>query len=231
MRYATGRKAGNCHRTIKPPFNHSAASLAQLCAPVMAHPDMTDLGKLVAQQHGWPAAKAFKAYHLSDEDRGKLTDCALDILRALPSGAGTSALMSAAFAVRIEQMLGAPVHVIAGTLSVENTPVLRPSSAITPGQFMQDTAGWDGHIWVMIGPYIADIAIFRLAYASDGPAALSRHIDLVFGPDKGLYVDTWRHTRQLGLGYDPLYVLSADEVTQLMGQAFHRIQEHRAAGA
>jgi hypothetical protein len=45
----------------------------------------------------------------------------------------------------------------------------------------------------------------------------------VFGQDKGLYVDLWRRTRQSGLGYEPQYVLSREEVTRLMGGAYRLI--------
>ena len=84
---------------------------------------------------------------------------------------------------------------------------------------------WAGHVWVMIGPYVVDISIFRTAYSRQGPARLARHIDLTFGPDKGLYVDLWKRTQQRGLSYEPQYVLSAEEVTRLMGGAFHAIKQ------
>lgn len=50
-------------------------------------------------------------------------------------------------------------------------------------------------------------------------ASLSVSIDLAFGPKKGLYVDRWKRTRQLALSYEPHYVLSAAEVTRLLGGA------------
>ena len=190
--------------------------------------DIAALGKLIARHHGWQAAKAFKAYEMADADRAKVTDCALEVLRAFPPIPGACALMSAAFAVRLEQMLTAPVHVVAGTLAVENEPVFGRRAGIPPDLFTHGDLDWDGHVWVMVGPYIADISIFRTAYSRAGPARLSRHVDLTFGPNKGLYVDRWRHTRQLGLRYDPQYVLSEREMTGLMRGAFQKVQEHQA---
>jgi len=81
----------------------------------------------------------------------------------------------------------------------------------------------------MVGPYVVDISIFRTAYSKQGPAKLSKHIDLAFGPNKGLYVDRWKRTSQLGLSYEPLYVLSADEVTRLMGGAYQVIKQGLSA--
>jgi hypothetical protein len=190
--------------------------------------DLADLGKLVARQRGWPAAKAFKAYEMTEDDRTTITASALEVLRVFPSIPGACALMSAAFAVRLEQMLEVPIVVVAGVLSVENDPVFGRRGEVPSEAFATSNLDWDGHIWVMVGPYVADVSIFRTAYSIGGPPRLSRHIDLMFGPNKGLYVDRWRHTRQLGLGYEPQYILSEDEVTGLMQGAFQKIQEHQA---
>ncbi len=126
----------------------------------------------------------------------------------------------------------APIHVVAGTLAVEGEPVLgdrRPFDG--PAIFAASKPDWHGHVWVMIGPYIADISIFRSAYSRSGPAKLVRHIDLAFGPNKGLYVDHWQRTRQHGLSYEPHYVLSEDEVTRLMGGAYELIGRGRVERA
>jgi hypothetical protein len=191
--------------------------------------DIAQLGKLIAAKHGWPAAKAFKAYEMSDSDRAAITGTAIDLLKVFPKIPGACALMSAAYAVQLERVVDAPVQVVLGTLTVESTPVFGDGAAIDAAALLATgDLDWDGHAWVMIGPYIADISIFRTAYSRFGPALLSRHVDLIFGPNKGLYVDHWKRTRQIGLGYEPQYVLSADEVTALMGGAFKTIQDHNA---
>lgn len=188
--------------------------------------DLAALGKLIAVHHGWAAAREFKAYQMDDAARAKVSAAALDILRVFPPIPGACALMSAAFAVRLEEALGGPIQVVAGTLRVNGEPVFGDRSPCRPGVFSEGEPDWDGHVWVMVGPYVADISIFRSAYSRAGPATLSRHIDLTFGPNKGLYVDHWGRTRQQGLGYEPSYVLSRDEVTSLMAGAFHKIRDH-----
>lgn len=190
----------------------------------MASLDLAALGKLIAHHHGWQAAKAFKSYQMDDGSRAKLSTAALEVLKAFPKISGACALMSAALAVRLEQDLSAPIYVVAGALSVENEPIFGGAGEIPEDIFANSDLNWDGHVWVMIGPYIADLSIFRSAYSNYGPPRLSKHVELVFGPNKGLYVDHWKRTRQMGLGYDPRYVLSDAEVTALMGGAFHAIQ-------
>jgi len=134
--------------------------------------------------------------------------------------------MSAALAVGLERRLDAPIHVVAGTLAVENMPVFGDRQPFDGSLvFSTSNPDWDGHVWVMIGAYVVDISIFRTAYSPQGAARLARHIDLTFGPKKELYVDHWKRTPHLGLNYEPHYVLSADEVTRLMGGAFHIIKQ------
>lgn len=132
--------------------------------------------------------------------------------------------MSAAFAVRLERDLSAPIAVVAGTLSVENVPVFGGIAAIPAGTFSRTDLDWDGHVWVMVGAYIVDVSIFRTAYSQHAPARLAKHVDLFFGPNKGLYVDQWKRTRQMGFRYELRYVLSEAEVTGLMRGAFHLIE-------
>ena len=183
--------------------------------------NLAELGKLVSIDHGWPAAKAFKAYRMLDSDRAALSARAVDLLKVFPPIPGACALMSAALAVSLERRLSAPVYLVAGTLTVEGVPAFGKREPIDGAQvFAASNPDWDGHVWAMIGPYIVDISIFRTAYSSTGPARLARHILSTFGPNKGLYVDLWRHTGRVGLGYEPHHVLSNDEVTALMQGAY-----------
>ena len=192
--------------------------------------DIAQLGKLVAAQHGWPAAKAFKAYEMTDADRDALSRCAIDLLKVFPPIPGACALMSAALAVSLERQMAAPIYVVAGMLAVDGEPVFGNRQPFDGAQvFSASNPDWDGHVWIMVGPYVVDISIFRTAYSRQGPAKLAKHIDLAFGPNKGLYVDRWKRTSQLGLSYEPQYVLSADEVTRLMGGAYQVIKQGLSA--
>jgi hypothetical protein len=177
--------------------------------------DLAQLGRLVAQAQGWPAAKAFKSAALGDAALAAVSQSALGLLQVLP--AATSAQMSAALAVQLERVIDAPVQVVAGTLAVERAVVLGTDGAFDAADVCDPAFG--GHAWLMVGETIIDIALFRLAYSAQGPARLARHVDLVFGPGKALFVDGWKHAARLGLSYRPQIALTADAVTLLMGQA------------
>ncbi len=189
----------------------------------VAH-DLVVLGKLVADTHGWPAAKAFKSYKPTDDDKAMIANKGADLLRIFPKLPGACALMSAAFAAHLERDLCAPIHVVAGTLLVEGRPVfgmgqLRDGTT----RFSSGSLDWDGHVWVMIGPWVADISIFRTAFSAYSPQALARHVAHHFAPTTGMMFDRWRHTRQIGFEYVPLYVLSTDQVTGLVRGAHQAI--------
>lgn len=177
--------------------------------------DLARLRSLVAASQGWPAAKALKAFTASDDDKAVIASKALDLLRIFPGAPAAAGMMSAAFAVHLERSLTAPILVVAGTLAINGEPAF----------------GAAEHVWVMIGADVADISLFRAAYAPTAPALLARHVAEVFGPGKGLYYDAWRRTRRLGLDYRPQRVLTEAEVTALMAQAHTAIQnaaEHPA---
>ncbi|MET0366191.1 MAG: hypothetical protein ABW169_16225 [Sphingobium sp.] len=183
--------------------------------------DLAKIGRRVAASHGWAAAKAFKAYVWSEDDRADIATSASEILKMFPKAAGNEDLLNATLAFQLQRRLDAPVHLVAGTLNVDGLPVRSdqlPHDGTSP--FAAGAPIWRGHLWVMVGPHIIDAAIFRLANTPDCPPALARHIHLVFGPDKGLYADHWLRSRRVGLEYDPQYVLNEEDETQLLAAAF-----------
>ncbi|RKF22040.1 hypothetical protein D6851_07575 [Altericroceibacterium spongiae] len=189
--------------------------------------NLTRLGQLIAARHGWPAAKTFKSYRMEDRDGAILAHHAVELLKIFPETPDTAALISAALAVRLESKLDAPVHVVAGTLRLNGEPVFEQDDTFDgPAIFSKDQPEWNGHIWVMTGPYIVDAALFRIAGSDTAPARLTQHVLATFGPDKALYVDRWPRTGKTGFDYEPQYVLSSEEINRLMGTAFHHIRQN-----
>lgn len=191
--------------------------------------DLAQLGQRVAATHGWAAARTFKAYTWSEQDRTGIAACAGDILKLFPASAGQEALLSATLAFQLQRRLKAPVYLVAGTLRVEGVAVYGdrlPPDGTSP--FAVDPPAWRGHMWIMIGPHVVDAAIFRLANLPDCPPVLARHVHSTFGSDKGLYADQWRHARRVGLDYDPLYVLGEEDMNHLLNAAYRLIKDGAA---
>jgi hypothetical protein len=179
--------------------------------------NLVQLGKLIADTHDWAAAKAFKSFQPSDRDKAMIANKGAELLRIFPKSPGTAALMSAAFAAHLERDLNAPIHVVAGSLHADGQSVFESGRAARYADiFSADSPQWNGHVWVMIGPWVADISIFRIAFSPDSPQALARHVAHHFAPTTGMIFERWRHTRQVGFDYVPQYVLSTDQVTHLL---------------
>lgn len=187
---------------------------------------LVQLGQLVAATHGWAQARAFKTYRWSDQDRADIASCASKIIPLFAPHAGRETSLSATLAFQLQRHLQAPVHLVAGTLRVDGHAVLADRMAtdgVSP--FAADGPNWRGHLWIMVGAYVVDVSIFRLATSPDCPPALARHIHLAFGPDKGLYADHWRHARRVGLEYEPQYVLSGKDMDHLLADAYRLIDD------
>jgi hypothetical protein len=159
------------------------------------------LGRLVAATHSWDAARAVKTWTPSEDDKALMATRAQDVLKVMAGKAVTAPMLNAAYAVHLARGLDAPIHVVEGTLSVAGEVVA------------------EDHGWVMVGPWLADMALFSRAYAPDAPPRLAAHVLRAFGPNKGLYCEAWRRTARMGLGYEPRRVLGEDEVTALVGEA------------
>jgi hypothetical protein len=181
------------------------------------------LEKLIAASYSAEAAKAWKAYLPSDADKRKLEAIGLDLLKNLPPIPGTCALMSAVYAARMQSVATAPVYVVAGTLSVRGVAVFgdgRPFDG--KSVFSESTSSWDGHAWVMLGYYVADVSIFRTAYSAGSPPLLATHVRQEFGQGRGLLIIKWHDAPLSGLNYAPQYVVTDDQITGLCRGAMAR---------
>jgi hypothetical protein len=162
---------------------------------------LTRLSRRIAAAHSWDLARAFKAWSPSEDDKALIATRAQDVLRVMAGKAVTAPMLNAAYAVHLGRALDAPIVVVEGALSVAGETVA------------------DDHGWVMIGPWVADMALFSRAYAPDAPPRLAAHVLRAFGPNQGLLCEEWRRTPRMGLGYEPRRVLGDAEVTALVGEA------------
>jgi hypothetical protein len=186
--------------------------------------DLTELGQWVGAQHGWPAAKAFKAWQADDAARAVLTRKALELLAAMPASVDRAAL-TCAYAVHLLTDWDAPVQVIAGRLRIEGRQAFAdrlPGVDLLQGPKVR--AAEPDHLWIMIGSLVVDVALFREAYAAGGAAGLAQFVHLQFGPGKALYAEDWRQARRRGLSYEPAHVLGAQQVTAMMAGAYRALE-------
>jgi hypothetical protein len=176
--------------------------------------------KLLAGWRTKAEAKAYKAFEPTQEEKQTLAHTGGDVLRHLSPTAGACALMSAAFAERLQQSGLRHVYVVAGSLSVRGQLVFGDRLPFD-GQkvFSESNSSWNGHAWIMFGPYVADISIFRTAYSQRSPTLLTTHVRQEFGERRGLLMVRWTDAPKSGLRYSPQYILSDNQVAALTSGA------------
>jgi len=174
------------------------------------------LDRLIAASHSPEAAKVFKAFAPNDADMTTLQHVGEEVLKNYWPETGACALMSAIYAARLHSVSMAPTYVVAGSLSVCGVRVFGDGRPFNGRKlFSESKTSWDGHAWVMFGPYVADVSIFRTAYSTQSPALLARHVRQEFGEGRGLLIVKWSDAPSLGLYYAPEYVLTEEQITGL----------------
>jgi hypothetical protein len=175
-----------------------------------------DMRALIAASFGAQAAYAWAKFEPSQDQLQTLASVGREVLTMFPTMPGACAMMSAVYSLRLEK-LGAPAaYVFAGSLFVGDTRVFGDDGSIDwKTRFSASNPSWDGHAWIVHGNLLADISVFRTAYSKFSPPLLTAHVQQEFGKGKGLMICKMEDAVKSGLRYEPLHVLTQDEVDAL----------------
>jgi hypothetical protein len=182
---------------------------------------MEKLLELIAKSYSVETATAYKACQPTEAQLDELAEIGRDVLAHFPSVAGACAPMTAVYAVRWEMEPRPPIYVVAGELYANRVRVFGSDSLSKTinADINQSNPAWDGHYWLVFGPYVADISIFRTAYSNYSPPALAKHVKERCGTGRGLLIANELALDELGFKYIPHAVLTADQVTAHFGSA------------
>lgn len=173
------------------------------------------IDKLIAATHGQAAARAHRSYILSLADRDHAVEIGQGVLRYFEQIPGACTGLSAVHAAALKGMAGLPAYVVAGSLTADGVRIFGDGKPFDGRVvFSQTNLSWDGHVWVMIGDYIADISIGWTARFGSLPR-LASVIQREMGPNAGQLVVKWRDAPLSGLSYSPEYVLTDEQVATL----------------
>src|ERR1035441_3938195 len=123
------------------------------------------LSDLITTSHTAAAAETHRTFIPTAEQLAVLKNTGEEVLRNFPLMAGACAMMSACYAACLQKKIEAPVHVVAGVLSIGTTCVFGENADTRDWRlaFSKSNPSWDGHCWVVFGDRLADISIFRTA--------------------------------------------------------------------
>jgi len=171
---------------------------------------------LIAASCGQPAADAYAAFQMTDEARSAMIEVGTALLRQHPPFPGACALMSALYVQGLRARLSCPVHLVAGELDVDGVRVFGRTGLLSePMPFLRSDLDWDGHMWVMVGDYVADISLLCTGRSPEGHPSLKCMMAREFAAQDGLVIVKMADARRLGLDYLPDYVLTQEEIEGL----------------
>jgi hypothetical protein len=157
----------------------------------------------------------FERFSPSDADMTQVAETGREVLRHIRPVPGACVLMSAVLATLLEDKLSGPVFAVAGSLAVGNALVF--GSAAPLGELKsilsQNNLSWDGHCWLVVGDWIADVSVFRTAYSEQSPPVLREYVTSEFGPGRGMMIAKPTGTGKLV--YTPQYVLTREQTDAL----------------
>ncbi|MBN8995420.1 MAG: hypothetical protein J0H94_09345 [Rhizobiales bacterium] len=170
---------------------------------------------LIAASRTAEELERFNRFCPSDADMKYVAETGREVLRHVRPTPGACVLMSAVLATMLEDKLSGPALVVAGSLAVGSTLVF--GNAEPPGDiknaFNQTNLSWDGHCWVSVGEWIADVSVFRTAYSAKSPPFLRDYVVSEFGPGRGMMIAKSAATGRLI--YTPQCILTRDQTDAL----------------
>ena len=81
-----------------------------------------------------------------------------------------------------------------------------------PERAFSQSGVWDGHSWLSIGRYVADIAIFRTAYGAVPESNLRQAVQQEFGEGRGILIMPGDDLAARGFEYRPRYALTDEQI-------------------
>jgi len=192
----------------------------------------SDFSAVLATCRSEDEAARHLAYVASDTDLDALKEIGRRVLDIFPSVPGACALMTAMYAVGLDTTGCGPFYFVAGDLSVPEARVFGDGGIGDLSEaFGASDLSWDGHCWIVLGKWIADVSICRTAKSGQAPGALTRHMRQVFEAKTGLLIQSAEAAAETGLFYRPRYVLTRDQIDGLARGAQAVLESHRSPGS
>lgn len=145
-----------------------------------------------------------------DPELAALADVGRDVLMAFPVVPGACMMMSALYARGLRDRGHEDAQLVAGSLTIEGISVFGARGL--KGTPLRTNLDWDGHAWVTLGGFIADVSILRTGRSPKAPPRLRRFVEAQFSPTQGLYIASPEAAREDRLGYQMEWICEADEI-------------------
>jgi hypothetical protein len=170
--------------------------------------------QLISRSRGIKESERFEEFILETPEI--LGETAQRLMSDIPPSFGACAMVSAAWAKYLNEDYGVPAIVVAGDLKISGRTVFKCKKNLPDptksGDIISDS--WDGHCWIEIGGWIADLSIFRTAYQIQGASHLKEFIISNFGIGKGALI-CGKTDLPPSMKYIPKFVLKDNQIDSL----------------
>jgi len=172
--------------------------------------------KLISRSRSIPEAQRYMDFAL--DDRQALVESAKTILSEVPPTFGACAMLSAMWAVYLNDNYNIPAQAVAGDLKIGRATIFKCKKNLPEPTMNEHFISniWDGHCWIEVDGFIGDLSIFRTAYSIQEPSVLKNFILNHFGSGRGFFLAN-RDQLPIGMKYIPKYVLNDRQITGLLG--------------
>jgi hypothetical protein len=180
------------------------------------------LGKVLKESLNAEGIKRFIRYKLTNDDKRFIVETALEVLKNCPPLAFNCAAMSSIWSAIIKDNSSIPVSVIAGNLSWMNKKIFSCNRNIPfSNNPITINEVWDGHCWLELGGFIADISLGRTVKYGNVPNDFRNNLKELFGVNFGLICAEPDTLGLKGLNYTPSYSLTDQQINGLINGFQH----------
>lgn len=156
--------------------------------------------------------KKFADTYLNNFQYEQLKKYSTDIMSIYPCQPLACAYLSAMM-VEFARQDGISAYLAAGSLTFKDNILFNYDPIVESNDYVER---WNGHCWVIFNDCIADLSIFRTAYADTSPVWLSNLFINNFGKKKGALIATPLATSEIGFNYKPMYIFNDNKISGLL---------------
>jgi hypothetical protein len=166
-------------------------------------------------------AANFCKYTPTAGDLSKAWRAARQTIASSPDRANSCVPMTADFLAQLQELSSNPIIVVAGAVQALDEVFVFGSEKPMDCEHLFELSDpdWDGHVWLMLGPYIADVSIIRTIRLDARRPMLRELVRRRFGPNEDALIMRWDEVKQRGLTYIPQCVLSEAQTKHLIETA------------
>lgn len=184
----------------------------------MATGFLSSMVALITTAHSREAAAEYLAYIPTMGELSKAWKAARVSISSTPERASACVPMTAALARQLLPSVRGPAFLVAGSLrATDGTFIFGGPDPMDCGHLFEiSDVDWNGHPWLMLGPYVVDVSLTRSVRLDAKRTNLKALVRRQFGETDDAVIVRWDDAEAQGMQYLPQCILSERQVAHLL---------------